>query len=74
MSLPYVHLTASVMAAFGAEVDIAEQQIVVPAGRYDGDDIRCRTGRLVGELSVGDRRRPRWIGHRCRPHDRFGAG
>ena len=35
VSLPYVHLTASVMAAFGAEVDVAEQQIVVPAGRYE---------------------------------------
>ena len=66
VSRPYVALTASVMGAFGAEVEVSERTIVVAPGRYRGAAVRRRAGRVVGQLpdggggaagGAGDRRR-----------------
>jgi len=41
VSVPYVHLTAAVMASFGVVgVDVGEHEIVVPEGAYRGTDLR----------------------------------
>ena len=75
VSRPYVALTASVMASFGVgDVEVADDAVVVPPGRYRGDGVRGRTGRLVGQLPAGHGRRRRGSGGGARTAGVIGAG